>query len=146
MTPAQVFPTPGADGVGGRLPPVALEEGPFSARFHHAAEIVGRRWTGAVLYALHHGLDRFTDLRNAVPGLSSRLLTERLRELESEGIVERTDGPAPGGGRYRLTAKGDDLRPVLIAVNRWAHRWDAGAPSVQPASVQGPTPPMRSTE
>ena len=102
----------------------AADQGPFSARFHHAADVVGRRWTGAILFALHHGLDRFTDIKEAVPGLSARMLTERLRQLEGEGIVERHAGVIAGGNRYRLTPKGDDLRPVLIALNRWALRWD----------------------
>ena len=106
-----------------QLASAAAEQGPFSPRFHHAAEVVGRRWTGAILFALHHGLDRFTDIKEAVPGLSARLLTERLRQLEAEGIVERHAGP-PGTPRYSLTPKGDDLRPVLIALNRWALRWD----------------------
>jgi DNA-binding HxlR family transcriptional regulator len=110
-------------GPAGRIPEAAFEHGPFSARFHAAAEIIGRRWTGAILFALHHGLDRFTDLKEAIPGLSARLLTERLRELEADGIVSRTVETGAGVPRYRLTEKGDELRPVLIALNRWANHW-----------------------
>ena len=106
----------------------AQDNGPFSPTFHSAAEIVGRRWTGAILYALHHGLTRFTDLEAAIPGLSARMLTERLRQLEDEGIVERVSDSSGGWARYGLTAKGDDLRPVLMALNRWAQRWAAPSP------------------
>ncbi len=99
----------------------ALAEGPFSAPFHAAAELVGRRWTGAILFALHHGLVRFGTLQEAVPGISARLLTERLRQLEEAGIVARdASGARP---RYRLTPEGDELRPVLMALNTWAQRW-----------------------
>jgi len=108
------------------LPAAVLEQGPFSPRFHAASELVGRRWTGAILFALHHGLDRFTDIRRAVPGLSARLLTERLRQLEAAGVIERAAVPDSAAVRYRLTAKGDDLRPVLIALNGWANRWGDG--------------------
>ncbi|CAN0434378.1 unnamed protein product, partial [Phaeothamnion confervicola] len=55
-------------------------------RFHRAVELVGRRWTGAILSAMLSGASRFTDIVNAVPGLSDRLLSERLKELETEGI------------------------------------------------------------
>jgi DNA-binding HxlR family transcriptional regulator len=84
---------------------------------------VGRRWTGAILFALAHGMHRFSELEAAIPGLSARLLTERLRELEGADIVERE--PQDGGTRwsYRLTEKGDALRPVMMALNRWAVDW-----------------------
>lgn len=105
------------------IPERARTEGPFSAVFHEAAELVGRRWTGAILFALAHGIHRFSDLEVTIPGLSARLLTERLRELERVNIVERD--VQDGGIRwsYRLTAKGDALRPVLIALNHWAVDW-----------------------
>ena len=105
-----------------------LTGGPFSQSFHEAAELVGRRWTGAILFALAHGTHRFSELKRTVPGLSARMLTERLRELESAGLIARV--PNDGGSRshYVLTAKGDDLRPVLKALNRWAVRW-ADAPT-----------------
>jgi DNA-binding HxlR family transcriptional regulator len=105
------------------IPDRARTEGPFSAVFHEAAELVGRRWTGAILYALAHGIQRFSELEVAIPGLSARLLTERLRELEGVNVVERV--LQEGGTRrsYRLTAKGEALRPVLIALNHWAVAW-----------------------
>jgi DNA-binding HxlR family transcriptional regulator len=105
------------------IPDRARSEGPFSAVFHAAAELVGRRWTGAILYALAHGLHRFTELEAAIPGVSARLLTERLRELEDAGIVERVPRGTGSRWSYQLTDKGDALRPVLMALNQWAVDW-----------------------
>jgi DNA-binding HxlR family transcriptional regulator len=87
---------------------------------------VGKRWTGAIIYAVFNGKTRFVDIAATVPGLSDRLLTERLRELTEAGILERHAAEsAPSRPVYRLTRKGLDLRDVLIALHRWAERWDA---------------------
>ena len=115
----------------------ARTEGPFSPVFHEAAELVGRRWTGAILYGLAHGLHRFSDLEEAIPGLSARLLTERLRELEAAGVVERVAQPTGPRRSYQLTAKGDALRPVLMALNRWAVDWSS-SPGAGPRDVSQP--------
>jgi DNA-binding HxlR family transcriptional regulator len=98
-------------------------DGPFSPLFHEASELVGRRWTGAILYALTHGLHRFSEIEAAIPGVSARLLTERLRQLEDAGVVVRV--PVGSGSRsvYELTDKGHALRPVLMALNDWAVAW-----------------------
>ena len=96
----------------------------FCPRFHYAVELIGRRWTGAILRALMGGATRYSDITNAVPGLSDRLLSERLRELESEGIVERTVIPEmPVRIEYRLTEKGESLESVLVSVSNWAETW-----------------------
>jgi DNA-binding HxlR family transcriptional regulator len=93
-------------------------------RFHRAVELIGRRWTGAILSAMLSGATRFTDIVNAVPGLSDRLLSERLKELEAEGIVQRVTQPdAPGRIQYLLTDKGRDLSAVIDEVSCWANRW-----------------------
>lgn len=93
-------------------------------RFHRAVELVGRRWTGAILSAMLSGASRFTDIVNAVPGLSDRLLSERLKELETEGIVQRVVHPdTPVRIEYLLTEKGRDLSSVVDAVGCWANRW-----------------------
>lgn len=92
--------------------------------FHRAVELIGRRWTGAILSALLGGARRFTDVSQAVPGLSDRLLSERLKELEAEGIVVRVvDLATPARAEYQLTAKGRDLHEVTDAVTSWAYRW-----------------------
>ncbi|HWK80937.1 MAG TPA: helix-turn-helix domain-containing protein [Thermomicrobiales bacterium] len=93
-------------------------------RFHRAVELIGRRWTGAILSAMLSGASRFTDIVNAVPGLSDRLLSERLKELENEGIVRRVVHPdTPVRIEYLLTEKGRDLSSVVDAVGCWANRW-----------------------
>lgn len=92
--------------------------------YHRAVELVGRRWTGAILMVLLQGASRFTDIVHAVPGLSDRLLSERLKELEAEGIVSRTVHPeTPVRIEYQLTEKGHDLSGVAEAVTEWATRW-----------------------
>src|SRR5688572_19660458 len=70
-------------------------EGHVCSRYHHAVELIGRRWSGAILSVLLRGPQCYNEMLAAVPGLSDRLLTERLRELESEGLVVRTVRPGP---------------------------------------------------
>ena len=97
---------------------------PFCPKYHRAIELVGRRWTGAILRVLLSGRTRFTDVTGAVPGLSDRLLSERLKELEGEGIVTRLVFPeTPVRIEYRLTDKGRALHDVIDAVSRWAEEW-----------------------
>ncbi|KIT17068.1 HTH-type transcriptional regulator YodB [Jannaschia aquimarina] len=69
--------------------------------------------------ALFHGNVRFREIADAVPGLSDRTLSARLKELTAHGIVEGD----PSGRGYRLTEKGRDLRLILIELAKWAHRW-----------------------
>jgi len=100
---------------------------PFCSKYHRAVELVGKRWTGAILRALMSGVRRFSELCDTVPGLSDRMLAERLKELEAEGIVLRTVFPeTPVRVEYSLTEKGRDLDMVISAVSRWAERWEAG--------------------
>lgn len=100
------------------------ELAPFCPRYHHVVETIGKRWTGAVLRAMLAGCTRFTEIAEAVPGLSDRMLSERLRELEKEGIVVRTVTPStPVQITYELTEKGRDLSDVVHAVADWAERW-----------------------
>jgi len=96
----------------------------FCPRFHHAVELIGRRWTGVIVRVLLQGPRRFSELAAAVPGLSERLLAQRLRELEAEGLVVRRvlHGP-PVGVEYELTRAGHELETVVTAVAAWAHRW-----------------------
>jgi len=86
----------------------------FCPRYHHAVEMIGRRWTGAILRVLIGGPRRFNELLDAVPGLSDRLLTERLKELGQEGLVERRVLPGPPVHvEYELTLQGHELEPVI---------------------------------
>jgi DNA-binding HxlR family transcriptional regulator len=97
---------------------------PVCPDFHHAVELIGKRWTGAILWALADGPHYFGDLCHAVPGLSDRLLSQRLRELESEGLVARVvhEGNPPRVS-YALTEKGDAVQPAIQQLGAWAKAW-----------------------
>lgn len=93
-------------------------------RFHRAVELIGRRWSGAVVQMLLGGPMRFSDLRDAVPDISDRMLSERLKELEAEDIVRRIVTPAtPVRIEYALTEKGRALEMPLRAIGLWAEEW-----------------------
>jgi DNA-binding HxlR family transcriptional regulator len=94
--------------------------------FHRAVELVGKRWTGAILYVLLHAERplRFSEIAHAVPDLSDRLLSERMKELERCGIVDRkVTGTSPVRVEYGLTDRGRDLAPALGELKGWADRW-----------------------
>lgn len=93
-------------------------------KFHHASELIGRRWTGAIIYVLLKTRCRYAALREAIPDITDRMLSERLQELEEEGIVERTVVPeTPVRVEYALTKKGRELSSAFDAIGRWAERW-----------------------
>jgi DNA-binding HxlR family transcriptional regulator len=93
--------------------------------YHAAVELIGRRWTGAILAALTDGPLRFAELAHSIPGLSDRLLSQRLKELEGEELVERAVHPgSPVRVEYTLTEKGAALEPTLTELRRWARRWN----------------------
>src|SRR5436305_14379484 len=98
-----------------------LGRAPCCRLYHRAVELVGKRWSGAILLVLLDGPLHFSGIKQLVPELSDRLLSERLKELEAEGIVERRvlDG-APVRVEYSLTAKGRALEPALKALKDWA--------------------------
>src|ERR1700721_1567573 len=105
--------------------------------YHEAVELVGRRWTGAILRVLMDGPLRFSEIAQAVPELSDRLLSERMKELESRGIVARSVSPGPPlRVEYELSKMGSELEPALSELERWANRW-LGRRSRTPATVQG---------
>ncbi|MDP8943172.1 MAG: winged helix-turn-helix transcriptional regulator [Actinomycetota bacterium] len=86
--------------------------------------MVGKRWTGAILLVLLDGPLRFSEVRQLVPDLSDRLLSERMKELEAEGIVERrVIDETPVRVEYELTAKGRALEPAVRALKSWARDW-----------------------
>jgi DNA-binding HxlR family transcriptional regulator len=92
--------------------------------FHAAIELIGKRWTGAIVCALTERPMRFGELRKVVPGLSDRLLSQRLRELEEEGLVQReVEAGTPVRVTYSLTEVGDDLGPAIREIRTWAKRW-----------------------
>jgi DNA-binding HxlR family transcriptional regulator len=92
--------------------------------FHEAIELIGRRWSGAIVKVLLDGPRRFSEIRDAVPELSDRLLSERLKDLEAHGIVQRTVIPGhPVRVEYGLTEMGASLEPALGELQLWAKRW-----------------------
>ena len=93
--------------------------------YHQAIELVGKRWTGAIVQVLlSAGPLRFSEIAQAVPELSDRLLSERMKELESKGLVERRVlSGSPVRVQYALTSMGNDLEPALSEIKAWAHRW-----------------------
>ena len=94
------------------------------ATYQRAVEVIGRRWTGEIIRALLAGKTRFSEFTAVIPGLSDRLLSERMKELEAEGIVSRCVSPeTPVRVDYRLTEKGQDLLSVVDALEAWANRW-----------------------
>ena len=97
---------------------VASTNGAYCPFFHHVIELIGRRWTGAILLVLASGPSRFSGLRHQIPGLSDRLLSERLDELEDEGIVEHRE--LNDHTFYQLSEKGAGLRPVIEAIETFA--------------------------
>lgn len=93
-------------------------------RYEYAVQLLGKRWTGLLLFALMDGPRRFCELTAIVEGLSDRVLSDRLRELEIEGIIERVVYPRiPVRVEYQLTEKGRALKPVFEAVQDWATQW-----------------------
>lgn len=110
------------------------ESPPFCPNYHRAVELIGRRWTGCILRALLSDVERFSELTETIPGLSDRMLSERLKELETEGIVLRRVIPeTPVRIEYHLTPKGRALGTVVTAVSGWAERWLAGAMATRPS-------------
>lgn len=92
--------------------------------FHAAIELIGKRWSGAIIWALSDHQMRFGDLKRAVPGLSDRLLSQRLRELESAGLIHRqVEDGKPVRVIYSLSEKGRGLIPAVRAVEEWAADW-----------------------
>lgn len=92
--------------------------------FQRASELLGKRWTGVIIYMLLQKPHRFNELLTAVHGISDRLLTERLRELEEQGLVERRVIPeSPVRVEYLLTEAGHDAQAIVAATYRWANKW-----------------------
>jgi Predicted transcriptional regulators len=119
---------------------------PVCSKFHKAVELIGARWSGAIIQSLMHGPTRYGTIRAAVPEISDRMLSERLRILELEGIIERTVIPeTPVRVEYELTEKGRGLEGALAAIARWAEKWGTleghQAAHTVPSPAPAPTRP-----
>ncbi len=88
-----------------------------------AAEVFAERWTPLVLRELLAGTHRFSDLRKGIALISPSVLSQRLKELERAGLIERRPGDTPGGFDYRPTLAGEELQPVIEQLGIWGHRW-----------------------
>ncbi len=94
------------------------------SRFHRAIELIGSRWTGAILQTLLQGKTRYAAIRGAIPDITDRMLSERLRSLEAEGLLVRGVIPdTPVRVEYDLTKKGRELQDALREISSWAERW-----------------------
>src|SRR3990172_8922404 len=113
-------------------------EGSVCQHFQRAAEVLGRRWNPQVVRVLLGGPRRFGEIREAIPGISDHLLSERLKQLEAEGILRRevTDG-RPVLIEYTLTPAGADLHGAIGALGAWAERWTATRGVAQSRSAAG---------
>jgi DNA-binding HxlR family transcriptional regulator len=104
--------------------PVTAQRESCCSAYHRAIELIGKRWTGAILFVLMDGPLRFSEVKVLVPDLSDRLLSERLKELEAEGIVERrVIDEMPVRVEYALTTKGRALEPAVRSLKVWARSW-----------------------
>jgi DNA-binding HxlR family transcriptional regulator len=96
--------------------------------YQEAIELIGKRWTGVIIMVLLDGPRRFNEIAERLGGASDRMLSERLKELEVTGILERCVYPeTPVRIEYRLTEKGKTLAPVLEAIEHWAQAWVTGS-------------------
>ncbi len=92
--------------------------------FQRAADLLGKRWSTLIVSAMLSGATRFSDIREAVAPISDTLLSERLKQLEIDGIVRRDVTPStPVLIEYHLTEEGRDLETVIDELRRWAERW-----------------------
>jgi len=102
-----------------------MEKYHMCPKFEAAFELLGKRWTGLIIRTLLNGQKRFSDISQAIPNMSARMLTERFRELEIEGIITRKVYPEiPVRIEYELTEKGIELKAVMDEVQKWAEKWN----------------------
>jgi DNA-binding HxlR family transcriptional regulator len=108
-------------------------------RFQRAVGILAKRWTPLVLFVLRDGPRRFSEIAGEIEFVSDRVLSERLKELEAEGLVDRrVYAEVPARVEYELTSKGRALEPVLGAIAAWAERWIAPAAGAVDAPARRP--------
>lgn len=93
-------------------------------KFEIAFSLLGKKWTGLILKVLMNGPKRFSDIKLVIPELSDKMLTERFKELELNGIVKRNVyAETPVRIEYELTEKGKNLEKVMDSIQNWASKW-----------------------
>lgn len=93
-------------------------------KYESAADLLGKKWTSKIIHVLLGGPKRFKDIKEQIPEMSDKMLTDRMKELESRGIVVRNVYPEmPVRIEYELTEKGRDLEPVISSIQEWAEKW-----------------------
>jgi len=93
-------------------------------KFESAFEVLGKRWNGLLIRVLLSGPKRFKEIKESIPDMSDRMLTERIKELEAAGILVRHVYPeTPVRIEYELTDKGRALEPAMNELQAWAERW-----------------------
>lgn len=93
-------------------------------KYESAAEILGKKWTSLIIYVLLGGPKRFKEIKELIPEMSDKMLTDRMKELETFGIVERRVYPeTPVRIEYVLTDKGKSLEGVIAEIQHWSDRW-----------------------
>ncbi|WP_349497222.1 winged helix-turn-helix transcriptional regulator [Clostridium felsineum] len=103
---------------------IVLDTFKLCPHFEAAFEILGKRWNGLIVHSLLNGAKRFSDIQEIIPSLSARMLTERFKELEKQGIIVRRVYPeTPVRIEYELTEKGLELKSVMEEIQKWAEKW-----------------------
>lgn len=93
-------------------------------KYESAAEILCKKWTGLIIRVLLDGPKRFKEMKEQIPDMSDKMLTDRMKELESMDVVKRTVYPEmPVRIEYELTEKGKDLEPVIRSIQGWGEHW-----------------------
>ena len=102
-----------------------MEKYHLCPKFENAFELLGKKWTGLIIRTLLSGKKRFSEIAEAIPNISARMLTERFKELEKEGIITRKVYPeTPVRIEYELTQKGIELQAVMDEIQKWAEKWN----------------------
>jgi DNA-binding HxlR family transcriptional regulator len=103
-----------------------MEKYHMCPKFEAAFELLGKRWTGLIIRTLLSGQKRFSEIADAIPNMSARMLTERFKELEKEGIVIRKVYPEiPVRIEYQLSEKGRELEAAMDEIQKWAEKWNS---------------------
>jgi DNA-binding HxlR family transcriptional regulator len=101
-----------------------MEHGPMCSQFEKAIELLSKRWVAFIIYQMLPGPQRFTHIDHSLPNLSGKVLSDRLKELEQEGLVKRDVYPEiPVRIEYSLTEKGRALTPLFVDIANWASQW-----------------------